>query len=78
LSGFRNISIAATVIFFQFRSSANAINPSKALGIESDGLAGIGDGSVEVPLFKIISAPVGKGDGILGIESDDLAVIGDS
>ena len=77
MPGFRNINSAAAIVESQFRISAIAISPSKALGIESDGLAGIGDSSVEVTLFEIISASVSKSEGVLWIESDDLAVIAD-
>jgi hypothetical protein len=63
------------VAFFHIKE-APIVKGGSILGIESNGLGGIGNGSVVITFFKIISGPLEKGVSVLGIESNGLGVIG--
>ena len=73
---FRDIRITAHVVGIQFRSSSSAKSES-IVGIESNRLVVISDGSVVVAFVPISIAPVPKGETAFGIEPDRLVKIGD-
>jgi hypothetical protein len=75
LPSFRDIRIPARFVDFQLRSSSIAKDES-IIGIKSDRLVVIGDGSAVVALVRISDAPVVKGQSVVGIQSNRLAEIG--
>src|SRR6516165_6092903 len=77
LSGFRDIGTAAHVVDIPFRSSS--ITKSESIvGVKSNRLVVISEGSFVVAFTQISVTPVLEREGAFGIESDCLAKIGDS
>src|SRR6516225_240848 len=75
LPGFRDIGTAAHVVDIPFRSSS--IAKSKGIvGVKSNCLVVISDGSFVVAFVCINDASVPKGVGALGFESNRLVKIG--
>ena len=75
MPGFRNIGTAAHVVDIPFRSSS--IAKSKGIvGVKSNCLVVISDGSFVVAFIHISVTPVLEGEGAFGIESNCRVKIG--
>ena len=70
--GFRDIGTAAHVVVIPFRSSSIAKSKS-IVGVKSNRLVVIGDGSIVVAFIHISVTPVLEGEGAFGIESNCAA-----
>ena len=73
--GFRDIGTAAHVVVIPFRSSSIAKSRS-IVGVKSNRLVVIGDGSIVVAFIHISVTPVLEGEGAFGIESNCRVEIG--
>ena len=73
--GFRDIGTAAHVAVIPFRSSSMAKRKS-IVGVKSNRLVVIGDGSIVVAFIHISVTPVLEGEGAFGIESNCRVKIG--
>src|SRR5689334_3989819 len=73
--GFRDIGTAAHVVDIPFRSSSIAKSKS-IVGVKSNRLTVISDGSIVVAFIHISVTPVLEGEGAFGIESNCRVKIG--